>query len=212
VPSGAWGTRCAYCQADNLVALPREWVKRVAKSAGRMRHEIREAAAEERRERQAVGRLVRRRLVLLALLVPIFASASLLASQQGSWREMVADPARQLYGYQDRDGLALAAEGSALAVERGDCAEAGCARTLAVPLRFGERVTIRAGELPGTIAITLRGPPIGTLSREHVDLSHAELASRGEVTLVAPFSGWLDVRFAVPRPGRYPLAVAIAPR
>jgi LSD1 subclass zinc finger protein len=48
VPPGALGVRCAYCQTDNLVALPREWVRGVAASQDSFHRSIVEADARAR--------------------------------------------------------------------------------------------------------------------------------------------------------------------
>ena len=48
VPAGALGVRCAYCQADNLVALPRDWVESVSVKQESFHRSIVEADARAR--------------------------------------------------------------------------------------------------------------------------------------------------------------------
>ena len=68
VAPGAVGARCSYCHADNLVALPPDWIASAKVSSATLRTQVADAAEEDRRNRVAIRRGTIIRLVLLAAL------------------------------------------------------------------------------------------------------------------------------------------------
>lgn len=48
VPADAWGVRCAYCSADNLTAIPQEWLSAARQKVKNLAKEAREAIRQQR--------------------------------------------------------------------------------------------------------------------------------------------------------------------
>jgi hypothetical protein len=217
VPPQALGATCLYCRADNLVAIPPQWLAKAKQRATQLGKTI----AEESKAYFAQLRSLRRSLVLqLAVLLVIgggltalffgFATSGKREYKEHDWQREIANPtllrdkrhSAGLVGKLSLDNRPVVSRGSCpddartpgLRFGRGDCTASGCVVHLYVPLRAGDAVTL--------IGKTL---PYKTLSAfyEHVDNrpfdrenwgrrlgKPAWIGSNREATFRAPHDGW----------------------
>lgn len=100
VPPNAYGVRCVYCQADNLVQLPHEWLKRACKVEGRFHGSIVAAVAKEREVNSDALDMLKIAVVVAAALALVFAGAGWMAADidadwhdgQPSYRASIGPP------------------------------------------------------------------------------------------------------------------------
>jgi len=147
VPRGALGVRCAYCDADNLIALSERWVSKVRGHTRTFHHKVETAISEERRVRAKASRSAWR-IVLLSLLLPLLVwllgwsmSALDLFEHRAGWRAAMAGPTRRALPHECPRGFIA---GLKDAFGWGSATQAACPDALDLPLRRKERVALTA--------------------------------------------------------------------
>ncbi len=178
VTPGELGVQCAYCRADNLVALPARWVRRVRDKAKSFHKDVRAADAEEKKTRDAAWRTARA-IVLWGLALPVVipgcgaAMQSLkLVDNRTGWSAAVARP-RALYWH--ACGLL------------DDCSEAAMPGAFDIPARRGERLAIACAACKELSGVRLRRMSGAALPVEWHDAPNGGHEARVRV----PVSGWL---------------------
>jgi len=197
VPQGALGVRCAYCEADNLVALSQRWVSNVKGAAKNLHHQVSSALEEERRTRARASRAAWT-IVLLGLLLPIL--VWVLGWTMGHF---------DLFEHRDGWRAAMAAETRTWQAHvcPTTTSASKCKDGWDLPLRRGEVVTFKlTGAAPRSIVARRMGSrkPIG-LDWQEEPGSHATGSFKARV------SGWyvietptVQLSFAVAPPGASP--------
>ena len=223
VPRGALGATCLYCHADNLVAIPPEWLAKARHRTSTLGKTI----AEATKDYFAQLRAMRRSLVFqLAVLLVIgggitalffgFATSGHTEYRAYDWHREVKAPAllrdkRQvggLVGQLSLDNHPQLTRGSCpddpriqgLRFGRGDCTASGCVVHFYVPLHAGDAITLRGTTLPWK-----------TLSAfyEHVESRPFDRADWGSrIGKPAWIGGKREATFRAPRDGWYMLWIA----
>lgn len=197
VPDGAEGVRCDYCHADNLVAVPRDWIAGVAASGARIGHAIDEADAWLAGERRRIKRSLLRQLgiagaVLTAFISVVAATASSNPGWRADWSHYVEAPrplVRLRHGV-DKKQLA-AGKCEAIDVDHDECSGGSCRIWLYAALRQGEHFSLSGA---GHVRAVLH-------SHFWWGKTHEENFGReiGGASFTAPWSAWYQLRVDFPQ-------------
>ncbi|HEY5934337.1 MAG TPA: hypothetical protein VIU61_06880 [Kofleriaceae bacterium] len=171
VPPNALGATCLYCRAENLVAIPADWLAKAKQRASSLGKTIAEESKAYFEQIRALRRSMVFQLAVLAVigggLTALFfaiATSGTRPRMDHDWHREVANPilrrdarmAGGLVGRLSLDHQPVISRGTCpadgknqpLRFGRGDCTASGCVVHFYVPLRAGDAVTLRGRTLP----------------------------------------------------------------
>ncbi|MEJ7596574.1 MAG: hypothetical protein WKG01_01585 [Kofleriaceae bacterium] len=171
VPAGALAASCLYCHADNLVAIPPQWIAKAAASASQLGKAIEDASRSYFAQLRSLRRSLYLQLGVLAVLGGGltalffgFATSARGPHRDHDWhRDIQAPSLRRDARYQaglvgklsvdNRPELVTGActpdgRNQALRFSRTDCGKEGCVVQLYVPLRRDDQLVVRGTTLP----------------------------------------------------------------
>ncbi len=217
VPSEAWGVRCAYCSADNLTAIPQEWLATARQRVKSIAKEAREALRQQRN----VDDHFRRDLLRSAgLILAAFALAEGWMAYRGRHETLDPDadlpaaleatPRRMIGREINRPGQppppgripldGCSGAGYRLPRDNYLCEGHTCRVGWFVALRHGERLAL-APRVPGTATLTVHDRD--TLFRPEYrsrwgrDAGSASFDGNHLATLSAPLTAWYRLELTV---------------
>lgn len=209
VADGALGARCSYCGADNLVAVDQRWIGGLVRDRQSVSRSAAEAAKIDLDERRALRRaLVRRAGIVTILFAAAFGWS---ATQPGNWRREMAAVPRLLTSSETPPRLTLATDGNPrLLPLDAHCEPLGCASTLYISLRRGERLAIRhAGDNREPLTVIFSGVTIGHEFSTRADLDKRALWRDQSIEFQAPHSGFFAIWLVTQRPLTLPVAATL---
>ena len=207
---GALTARCAYCQADNLVEMPPEWVRQMRVQAKRLEKEVDQAHAAWLRERRSLrrGLVIRFALWTGLLLVPIWFIFGAVSGSHEKYATLAYEhpekPPTELPVW--RDEVAQGRSVDVFACDKPEdgfkykpvCDRGRCAILVLVALRHGEVVRHHAGAVPsGTIA-ELQMHDEQWLGDGWLTVASAPLSPDHDAVTAVPYSGWYRLRVTLP--------------
>ena len=219
LPAGALGARCLYCRADNLVALPPEWIAGVRAYTRTVGAEIETAAsalaAEHRRLRRSVILRVSVVLVLIGAIVAyaVDRQATRTTGVTRDWTLAVTDPRflvrRQVvtpggrWKFLERMPLRDSCQGKPTVFGAPECDGGGCTGWYYAALRRGERLRLSTTWPHGAeVAIRMHTvfwwplkPPGDGFGRV---VAEGPIGAEGGVTVEAPWSAWYQIALHAP--------------
>jgi len=218
---GALTARCAYCQADNLVEMPPDWVRQMKAQAKRLEKEVDQAHAVWVRERRALRRqfVIRSSLLTCLLLAPIWFIF-------GAVQPTTETNADLAYDHPEKPPIDLPAWGEELGRARGidefacdkpeqgfeykpACDDRRCAIYELVALRHGEVVDHHSDDVPNGTIVELQMHDEQFLGNDWLTVASAPLSPGHDAETKAPYSGWYRMRITVPDRASHQLCVRI---
>lgn len=210
VEAAALGARCTYCQADNLVEMPDEWVARMKKHTAKVGEELDSAEqAFDAQRRSLRTSLIVRSVVISLVLGPVIflllqpghersPSAEIFDASQRpqnmpSWESATKSRAVDLTctplpAYRKIQALAE------------HCSPTHCTVFELVPLRRGERLVIASSNLPAGSEVALEIHDRTLMEDRWVRVDRGPIDLGQTATLRATRSGWYRFRVAVASP------------
>jgi LSD1 subclass zinc finger protein len=177
VPADALGVRCAYCGADNLVALPPVWLAAVGAEVAEAAAAIDEASAALGAERARLRRALRWRIGITVAALVVIVGLAVVVTYGSSQRDDSVPPSWTAYATDPRplvrrdpapgrtDGtlaervtaLGFAspcpAGAQPLPIGPADCAGGACVVRLYAALRSGDHATLVLSGVPATTCV-----------------------------------------------------------
>jgi hypothetical protein len=197
VRPGALGETCAYCEADNLVAIPESWIGETRGRAKSIGKSISEAAAEDLRMRRRMRRSLFVQLTCLFLLIPLLYFIGKMDDNNRSrlppdWRTALANDVRVV----PFDPAFAPSYFRVRGCERPSCYY----KSSFVALRYNETVqTVNFGRFPQEIEGLLvehsasADPVFGDTWQEVGESQVLLPGTRRSIEFRAPRSGWYKV-------------------
>ncbi len=233
VVAGALGVACVYCGADNLVRMPEAWVAKLRERTAGLDVDIETAARTDREMRSGERRSLARQLSWLLVFIPVMTLFGVAFDRDAdafppNYRRAIAADRQLIPASRPDDGPydkfvppTIAANGVQVrfAYDKSEKGDGYCMRSYLVPLRYGETVTLVAGDFPwgaralGISFSTQVSAVFGDDWRQ--EGRSVYLYPHGTVTYVAPRSAWYRVDVLMiddVAPGKqFEIAVSVAP-
>jgi LSD1 subclass zinc finger protein len=180
VPPHALGVRCAYCNADNLVALPPRWVANAARASSKLHMQVSSAIAEERTVRKKARGAALAVLGWSLLLLPVSAGFGWLMAR--------------LHMFEHREGF-----GAARDLLPHDCRsnyDDACPSSRDIALHRGETLVIfnRETNEPDPILLRRMGRSTKTNVAFTLDPKTPRDESPFRAVIRAPYTAWWIVQ------------------
>lgn len=196
VAPGALGVRCDYCRADNLVAIPPDWLGRVQRLSKNMASEGRAAIADEAKARASLRWSLLWRLVIGGSITGVMVGAMALGeprSVDASSVNVYGDASFLPQWTRDQVPRWSCDATPALFRERlGLCDSGRCENAMLVALERGRPYQVHAAPEPLEVSLELHF--MGFLSSSFRPVARADVRD-GVATLTPPVTGWYRVRF-----------------
>jgi LSD1 subclass zinc finger protein len=209
VAAGALGVRCAYCRADNLVAVDSAWLRGLAVDRKVVARRLHDAASAERGDQYRLRRSLGRRALVAAVAFAALFGWGL--AWPGAWRAQVTAPPRTLTSSEQPPRIVLPLDGGARPLPlTNHCEAEGCGTALYVALRRGERLTLQhAGASADPLTVIIDGASIGHRFSTRVEVAKRALWRGQSIDFVAPHSGFFTVWLMTLGPLTIPVAATL---
>jgi len=207
---GALTARCAYCQADNLVEMPPDWVRQMKAQAKRLEKEVDTAHEAWVRERRSLrrGLVIRFGLWTCLLLAPIWFIFGAVASNSEKYPDLA-------YEHPEKPPVELPAWAEEVAKGRSvdlfacdkpedgfkykpTCDGQRCAILVLVALRHGEVVHHHSAAVPSGTTVELQMHDQQWLGDGWLTVASAPLSPDHDAEAKVPYSGWYRLRVTLP--------------
>ena len=207
---GSLTARCAYCQADNLVEMPQDWVDGMRAQAKKLVKEVDKAEKAWTHERRALrrGLILRFTLWTVFLLLPIWFIFGAVAGSNTLFADLAyehpTNPPTELPSWRDEVSKARSVDLFACAGPddgfkyKPSCDRGRCAIYVLVPLRHDEVVRHHAPDLPAGSVADLQMHDERWLDDGWLTVASAPLSPDRDAMTRAPYSGWYRLRVTVP--------------
>jgi len=208
---GSLTARCAYCQADNLVEMPQDWVVQMRAHAKKLTKEVDKAERAWNHEKRALRRGLIKRFILwtVFLLVPIWFIFGAVRDNSEKYPDLAYEhaegPPIELPSWRDE-----VTKGRSVDLFTCDQATDGfrykpvcthgqrCAIYVLVALRHGEVIRHRTQDLPSGSVVDLEMHDEQWLDDGWLTVASAPLSPDHEAITRVPYSGWYRIRITVP--------------